>query len=85
MESGDTGERGVVLFRHLRSLAAGPFWLLGARYLIQAQPYCLLSGPKSAPRLKKWQAMTGPKLFVETGAFWANHAISRNQCSVVEL
>ena len=35
------------MFRYLRSLAAGPVLaLLRARYLIQAQPYCLLSGPE---------------------------------------
>jgi hypothetical protein len=57
-------------FGYLRSLAAGPVLaLLRARYLIQAQPYNLLSGPEKRAEILKWQAMTRYKLFVETGTF----------------
>jgi hypothetical protein len=78
------------MFRHLRSLAAGPVLaLLRARYLIQAQPYCLLSGPEKRAEIKKWQAMTGYKLFVETGTFLGETTLAMSgifeRCWTVEI
>ena len=78
------------MFRQLRKLAAGPVLaLLRARYLIQAQPYCLLSGPEKRAELKKWQAMTGYKLFVETGTFLGETTLAMSgifeRCWTVEI
>jgi hypothetical protein len=78
------------MFRHLRKLAAGPVLaLLRARYLIQAQPYSLLSGPEKRAEIKKWQAMTGYKLFVETGTFLGETTLAMSEvferCWTVEI
>ena len=78
------------MFRHLRSWAIGPcLALLRARYLIQAQPYTLLSGPEKRAEIKKWQAMTGHRLFVETGTFLGETTLAASavfeRCWTVEL
>ena len=78
------------MFHHLRKLAAGPVLaLLRARYLLQAQPYCLLSGPEKREEIKKWQAMTGHKLFVETGTFLGETTLAMSgifeRCWTVEI
>jgi len=78
------------MFRYLRSLAASPVLaLLRARYLIQAQPYSLLSGPEKREEIKKWQAMTGYKLFVETGTFLGDTTLAMSDvfdhCWTVEI
>jgi hypothetical protein len=78
------------MFRYLRSLAASPVMaLLRARYLIQAQPYSLLSGPEKRAEIKKWQAITGYKLFVETGTFLGDTTLAMSDvfdhCWTVEI
>ena len=78
------------MFHHLRNIATSSILtLLRARYLIQAQPYNLLSGPEKREEIKKWQAMTGHKLFVETGTFLGDTtlAMSRifDRCWTVEI
>jgi hypothetical protein len=78
------------MFRHLRSLAAAPVMaLLRARYLIQAQPYNLLSGPEKRAEIKKWQALTGYRLFVETGTFLGDTTLAMaeifERCWTVEI
>ena len=78
------------MFRYLRSLAASPVLaFLRARYLIQAQPYSLLSGPEKREEIKKWQAMTGYKLFVETGTFLGETTLAMSEvfdhCWTVEI
>jgi hypothetical protein len=63
--------------------------LLRARYLIQSQPYTLLSGPEKRAEIKKWQAMTGYKLFVETGTFLGDTTLAMaevfERCWTVEI
>ena len=78
------------MFRHLRSLAAGPvLTLLRARYLLQVQPYSLLSGLEKRAEIKKWQAMTGYKLFVETGTFLGETTLAMSnvfeRCWTIEI
>src|SRR5678815_4692666 len=78
------------VFHYLRSLAASPVMaLLRARYLIQAQPYSLLSGPEKRAEIKKWQAITGYKLFVETGTFLGDTTLAMSDvfdhCWTVEI
>jgi len=78
------------VFHYLRSLAAGPVLaLLRARYLIQAQPYSLLSGPEKRAEIMKWQAMTGCKFFVETGTFLGETTLAMSRvferCWTVEI
>ena len=78
------------MFRYLRSVAAGPaLALLRARYLIQAQPYSLLSGPEKRAEIKKWQGMTGYRLFVETGTFLGETTLAMSsvfeRCWTVEI
>lgn len=78
------------MFRHLRSLAAGPvLTLLRARYLIHVQPYNLLSGPEKREEIKKWQRMTGYRLFVETGTFLGETTLAMSEiferCWTVEI
>jgi hypothetical protein len=78
------------MFRYVRSLAARPVLaLLRARYLIQAQPYSLLSAPEKRAEIKKWQAMTGYKLFVETGTFLGETTLAMSsifdRCWTVEI
>jgi hypothetical protein len=78
------------MFHHLRNVAAGYILaLLRARYLIQAQPYSLLSGPEKREEIKKWQAMTGHKLFVETGTFLGETTLAMSgifeRCWTVEI
>jgi hypothetical protein len=78
------------MFRHLRHLLARPVLaLLRARYLIQAQPYSLLSGPEKRAEIKKWQSMTGYKLFVETGTFLGDTTLAMSEvfehCWTVEI
>jgi hypothetical protein len=78
------------MFHQLRNLAANSaFALLRARYLIQAQPHSLLSGPEKREELKKWQAMTGHRLFVETGTFLGETTLAMadlfERCWTVEI
>ena len=78
------------MFQYLRRVAAGPLWaLLRARYLIQAQPHSLLSGLEKREEIKKWQAMTGHKLFVETGTFLGETTLAMSgvfeRCWTVEI
>jgi hypothetical protein len=78
------------MFHHLRSMAAGSILaVLRARYLIQAQPYTLLSAPEKREEIKKWQAMTGHKLFVETGTFLGETTLAMSsifdRCWTVEI
>jgi hypothetical protein len=78
------------MFRYFRRVIAGPvLTLLRARYLIQAQPYSLLSGPEKRAEIKKWQAITGYKLFVETGTFLGETTLAMSgifeHCWTVEI
>jgi hypothetical protein len=78
------------MFHQLRNLAANSaFALLRARYLIQAQPHSLLSGPEKREELKKWQTMTGHRLFVETGTFLGETTLAMadlfERCWTVEI
>ena len=78
------------MFRYFREVIAGPvLTLLRARYLIQAQPYSLLSGPEKRAEIKKWQAITGYKLFVETGTFLGETTLAMSgifeHCWTVEI
>lgn len=78
------------MFRRVRSVAAeSVLALLRARYLIQAQPYSLLSGPEKREEIRKWQAITGHKLFVETGTFLGETTIAMSgifeRCWTVEI
>lgn len=78
------------MFRHLRRMAAGSVLaLLRARYLIQAQPHSLLTGPEKRAELKQWQAMTGYQLFVETGTFLGETTLAMSgifeRCWTVEI
>jgi len=78
------------MFGDLRSLAARPVLaLLRTRYLIQAQPYSKLSGLEKRAELKKWQALTGYKLFVETGTFLGETTLAMadifERCWTVEI
>jgi hypothetical protein len=78
------------MFRYLRSRAAGlVLGLLRIRYLIQVQPYSILSGPEKREEIKKWQALTGYRLFVETGTFLGETTIAMSQvferCWTVEI
>lgn len=78
------------MFAQLRSLAAGSVLsVLRARYLIQAQPYTLLSGPEKREEIKRWQAMTGHTLFVETGTFLGETTLAMaslfDRCWTVEI
>jgi hypothetical protein len=63
--------------------------LLRARYLIQSQPRCLLSGPEKRAELKKWQALTGYTLFVETGTFLGETTLAMSavfkRCWTIEI
>lgn len=78
------------MFRQLRSLVTGSVLaLLRAKYVIQAQPFTLLSGPEKRAELKKWQEMTGYKLFVETGTFMGETTLAMSdifeRCWTVEI
>jgi hypothetical protein len=78
------------MFRRLRSAAASSvFSLLRARYLIQAQPFSLLSGPEKREEIRKWQRMTGHGLFVETGTFLGETTLAMatvfDRCWTVEI
>jgi hypothetical protein len=78
------------MFRYLRRLATAPaVALLRARYLLQAQPHSLLSGPEKREEIRKWQAMTGYKLFVETGTFLGETTLAMSgifeRCWTVEI
>jgi hypothetical protein len=78
------------MFRELRNLAAGSVLaLLRARYLLQAQPFSLLSGPEKREEIKKWQAITGYRLFVETGTFLGETTLAMSgvfeRCWTVEI
>jgi hypothetical protein len=78
------------MFHRLRNMAAGSlFAVLRARYLIQAQPCSLLSGPEKREEIKKWQAMTGYTLFVETGTFLGETTLAMSgifeRCWTVEI
>lgn len=63
--------------------------LLRTRYLIQAQPLSLLSGPEKRFEIKKWQAITGYRLFVETGTFLGQTTVEMadvfDHCWTVEI
>lgn len=63
--------------------------LLRVRYLVQAQPLSLLSGPEKRYEIKKWQAITGYRLFVETGTFLGQTTIEMadvfEHCWTVEI
>jgi hypothetical protein len=81
---------GGSVFDHHRSWAAGSILaLLRARYLIQAQPYSLLSAPEKRDEIRKWQAMTGYRLFVETGTFLGETTLAMSgifeRCWTVEI
>lgn len=74
----------------LREFAAfSALAVLRTRYLIQAQPLTLLSGPEKRAEIKKWQAMTGYKLFVETGTFLGQTTVEMaavfDRCWTVEI
>ena len=78
------------MFRRVRGLAAeSVLALLRARYLIQAQQHSLLSGPEKRDVIRKWQAMTGHKLFVETGTFLGETTLAVSgifeRCWTVEI
>jgi hypothetical protein len=78
------------MFRHVRRRAAGlVLGLLRVRYLIQVQPYSLLSGPEKREEIKKWQAITGYRFFVETGTFLGRTTIAMSpifeRCWTVEI
>lgn len=63
--------------------------VLQARYLIQAQPMSLLSAPEKRFEIKKWQKITGYRLFVETGTFLGQTTIEMaevfDHCWTVEI
>ncbi len=78
------------MFRQLRTWTASPILaLLRARYLIQSQPYSLLSALEKRAELKKWQAMTGYRLFVETGTYMGETTLAMaslvDRCWTVEI
>ena len=63
--------------------------ILRTRYLIQAQPLSLLSGQEKRFEIKKWQTITGYRLFVETGTFLGQTTIEMadvfEHCWTVEI
>ncbi len=78
------------MFRQLRNMAASSVLaVLRARYLVQAQPVSLLSGPEKREEIKKWQAITGYTLFVETGTFLGDTTLAMSaifdRCWTVEI
>jgi len=78
------------MLRRLRSLVSTPISaLLRMRFLVQAQPYSLCSGPEKRAEIKKWQAMTGHRLFVETGTFLGETTVAMSEvfdrCWTVEI
>jgi hypothetical protein len=78
------------VFGHVRRVGAGAMMaLLRARYLVQAQPFSLLSGPEKRAEIRKWQALTGYTLFVETGTFLGDTTLAManefERCWTVEI
>jgi hypothetical protein len=78
------------MFRQIRRLVAGSYMaLLRARYLLQAQPHSLLSGPEKRAEIKKWQRITGCRLFVETGTFRGDTTLAMadvfDRCWTIEI
>jgi hypothetical protein len=78
------------MLRRFRRLAASPLLaLLRVRYLLEAQPYSLFCGPEKRAEIKKWQAMTGYRLFVETGTFLGETTLAMaelfDHCWTVEI
>jgi len=78
------------MFGDLRGWAArSVLALLRTRYLIQAQRHDKLCGPEKRAELKKWQALTGYKLFVETGTFLGETTLAMadvfDRCWTVEI
>ena len=78
------------MFRQVRDVAArAALSILRVRYLFQSLPYSLLSGPEKREEIKKWQAITGYKLFVETGTFLGDTTLAMStvfeRCWTVEI
>ena len=78
------------MFQFLRTVAADSLLaLFRVRYLVQAQPYSLLSGPEKRAVIRQWQEMTGHRLFVETGTFLGDTALAMadvfDRCWTVEI
>jgi hypothetical protein len=78
------------MFHRLRrSIANSVFSVLRMRYLMQAQPFSLLSGPEKREEIRKWQRMTGYRLFVETGTFLGETTLALagvfDRCWTVEI
>jgi hypothetical protein len=74
------------MFGYFRGMVTA---LLRVRYLIEVQPHSLLSGLEKRAEIKKWQAMTGHTLFVETGTFLGDTTIAMaavfQRCWTVEI
>lgn len=74
------------MFGYFRGMVTG---LLRIRYLIEVQPHSLLAGPEKRAEIKKWQAMTGHNLFVETGTFLGDTTLAMaavfQHCWTVEI
>jgi hypothetical protein len=74
------------MFGYFRGLVTA---LLRVRYVIEVQPHSLLSGLEKRAEIKKWQAMTGHTLFVETGTFLGDTTLAMagvfQRCWTVEI
>jgi hypothetical protein len=71
------------------ALVTFAYTLLRARYLIQSQPYMLLSDIEKREEIRRWQLATGYKVFVETGTFLGKTTLAMSQifdrCFTIEI